>query len=437
MNKILLIIKREYLTRVAKKSFIVLTFITPLLFAGLIFVPLWLTTVKDSEQKVFEVFDDTGKYLSVFHNSGNYVFNYHNEKGEISFSGEKKNSSVYAFIHISDDLTVNPGAITVYSEKTISVEEKNFIKNILEKYLENEKLESFNIPNIKEIIKQSEVKLNISTIKIKDDGTEEETSGEMAMIIAIAGALLIYMFIFMYGSQVMNSVSEEKTNRIVEVIISSVKPFQLMMGKIIGTALVGLTQFFLWIVFTGIILIILNLVLGVNAFIDANAVSQVSEINMNMYNTEINTFVVAFFGIDWLSLFVYFIIYFLGGYLLYSSLFAAIGAAVDTSSDSQQFVLPVTLPLIFALYAAIYGVQNPEGPLLFWCSMIPLTSPIAMMVRIPFEVPVWQLLLSISFLIISFVFSTWISGKIYRTGILMYGKKVNYKEILKWLRYKS
>ncbi|MCL1943726.1 MAG: ABC transporter permease [Candidatus Azobacteroides sp.] len=438
MNKIYLIIRREYWTRVNKKSFIILTFLTPVLFAALIFVPLWLATIKDNEQKVFVILDDTGKYAPVFQDVDHYVFKYQSGKMDVPDQKWSLNKEIYAFIHIKEDLSNNPNAMSIYSEKTVSMPEVNMVRSVMEKYLENEKLASFNIPNIKEMIRQSQIKLNIDTIKIGKDGTEKESSGEIAAAVSLVVSLLIYMFIFMYGAQVMNSVSEEKTNRIVEVIISSVKPFHLMMGKILGTVLVGLTQFFLWIVFTGIIVTIVNLILGVSLFSSPDTTLPGAGIDgLFSPGNEATAVMKKLSGIDWGTLFVCFIIYFLGGYLLYSSFFAAIGAAVDTSSESQQFVLPVTLPLIFALYVVIYGIRNPEGPLFFWCSFIPFTSPIVMMARIPFEVPVWQILLSVALLIMSFIVFTWISGKIYKTGILMYGKKVSYHEIWKWLKYRS
>ncbi len=435
MNRIRLIIRREYLTKVNKKSFIILTILTPILFAALIFVPLWLTSIKSNEQKVFAVIDDTGLYSTVFQDTEKYKFIYtQNEDNKSIQPGQKE---IYAFIVLSGNLFNNPDAVTIYSEKTIGIEEKSIIQNQLEKYLENEKLVSFNIPNIKEIIKESHIKIKINTIKIGENGIEKNSSSEMATGIALVGALLIYMFIFMYGSQVMNSILEEKTNRIVEVIISSVKPFQLMIGKIIGTALVGLTQFFLWILFTGIIVAIFNLVFGINSLSSIDIHQQINNTQTNnpLMNADVNSMISVFHGIDWITLVIYFIIYFLGGYLLYSSFFAAIGSAVDSNSDSQQFMLPVTIPLLFALYVAIYGVQNPEGPLVFWCSIIPFTSPIVMMMRLPFEVPAWEIALSIFLLVTSFIVSTWFSSKIYRTGILMYGKKVNYKEIYKWIKY--
>ena len=249
------------------------------------------------------------------------------------------------------------------------------------------------------------------------------------------------MFIVIYGAQVMTGVVQEKTNRIVEVMISSVKPFELMMGKIIGIAMVGLTQFLMWVLLTGAIMFGLSSAFAKD--IDMDSVKKVQEMGqMGMQNmpnddvmSKIQDFTVALNGLDFVQIISLFIVYFLGGYLLYASLFAAIGSAVDNETDTQQFSMPIMLPIIFAIYAGIFSAENPDGPLAFWCSMIPFTSPIVMMVRLPFDVPFWQIALSISILVLSFIGTTWMAGKIYRTGILMYGKKTTWKEMWKWLKY--
>ncbi len=275
-------------------------------------------------------------------------------------------------------------------------------------------LQDRNDSQTKKIEKEIEILLKETsggqTIQWIDNGTEEQHAGEQAHA-GMAAAMLIYLFILVYGSMVMRGVTEEKTNRIVEIIISSVKPFELMIGKITGIALVGLAQFLIW----AIIVILL----------------------------------VGFTGMSTLSFspfsFVYlvktgffFVIYFFGGYLLYASLFAAIGAMSDNETDTQQFMLPVILPMIFAMLVAVYGAGNPDGRLAFWTSLIPLTSPIVMMIRIPAgDVQAWELILSVSLLLLSFTGTTWMAAKIYRTSILLYGKKITYKEIWKWIRYKE
>ena len=438
MSKIGLVITQEYKNRVAKKSFLVLTLLMPLLFVALIFTPIWLATLKDGEVKLVAVVDQTGKYESVFTDNDAYNFELIGEPIDSLRTSEKR-SDYEAIVVISNDLATTPEAVTIYSEKQVNIELKNFIEQGLSSFVEKEKLFSHNIPNIQEIIDESQANVHVNTIKWSEDGSEEISSSEVAIAIGMVFTMLIYMFIFVYGAQVMSSVVQEKTNRIVEVLICSVKPFELMMGKIISIALVGLTQFGIWLLLTIGLVVVAGQFLGgsinpetmvnVEQMGDAAAIQQASS-ELNFDNI-----MAMIMSVNPFELISYFIIYFIGGYLLYASIFAAIGSAVDNETDTQQFMLPVTIPIIFAIYAAIYGAQNPDGPLAFWCSMIPFTSPIVMMVRLPFGVPMWEKLLSVAILIASFIGTTWMSAKIYRTGILMYGKKPSWKEMWKWLKY--
>lgn len=436
MNKIGLIIKREYLRRVSKKSFILLTLLTPFLFAALVFVPLWLSTIKGDEVRNIAIIDTTGKYAQLFENNESFHF-VHSDK---TLDDYRRNSDkeIFAFLSITDDLLNNPKAATLYSEKQVPVELSRLVNQTLSKQLESEKLASFNIPNLKEIIKESKINFNVQTIKWSEDGQESTSSATVASVIGMVFTFIIYMFIMMYGAMVMQGVMEEKTNRIIEVMISSVRPFDLMMGKIIGIGFVGLTQVFLWGIITTILVSVGGFMFsgGVDVaslqaspqmgMMDANALASSSG---NEIMGIINSINIAEIGIS-------FIIYFIGGYMLYASIFAAIGSAVDSQEDTQQFMAPVTIFMIFALYAGIYSMENPDGPLAFWCSMIPFTSPIVMMVRIPFEIPLWEKLLSVSLLYASAIGIVWLSAKIYRVGILMYGKKPSIKEMVKWIKYK-
>jgi ABC-2 type transport system permease protein len=440
MSKISLIIKREYTTRVMKKSFIILTFLTPILFAGMIMVPLWLSSIKDSAKKNIVVIDHTNKYREVLKNSEDYTFDFVDKPAEEIRKNNAKSEGFAALLVITDDLAKDPKAVSLYSDEQVNMELKNYVAKLLNNYVEQEKLAAYQIPNLKEMVEKSRADINITTIKWGENGQEKVGSAELALVIGMISAFMIYMFIVIYGAQVMSGVVQEKTSRIVEVIISSVKPFELMMGKIIGIAMVGLTQFFLWMVFTVIISTVVGSFIG--GSVDVNALQQANSMGMGagaVSSTDTQNIVREVYGLlsgfDFAQIVVLFVIYFLGGYLLYASLFAAVGSAVDSETDTQQFSLPLTLPIIFAIYAAIYSAQNPDGPLAFWCSMIPFTSPIVMMVRLPFGVPAWQIILSLSILILSFIGSTWMAGKIYRTGILMYGKKVTWKEMWKWLRY--
>lgn len=423
MSKIGLIIKREYLRRVSKKSFILLTFLTPFLFAALVFVPLWLSSIKSDEVHTIAILDSTGKYAPLFEDTETYRF-IHSDQSMDTYK-QIPDKEIFAFLTITEDLLENPKAATLYSKKQIPGELSRLVNTTLKKQIESDKLATFNIPNLKEIIKESKINFNIQTIKWGDDGSEKQSSSVVASITGGIFTMLIYMFIMIYGAMVMQGVMEEKTNRIIEIMISSVKPFDLMMGKIIGIGFVGLTQVFLWAVMTFILITGPSMALNTTPSMTAIAAQQPGNEWIEMLHT-----------INFTEIGILFIAYFIGGYLLYSSLFAAIGSAVDSQEDTQQFMLPVTLLLVFALYAGIYSMENPDGPLAFWCSMIPFTSPIVMMVRVPFEVPLWEILLSIGFLYISSIGFTWFSAKIYRVGILMYGKKPSIKEMSKWLRYK-
>ena len=439
MSKISLIIKREYSTRVMKKSFILLTFLTPVLLVGMISLIVYLGTIKDDKVKKIVVVDKTGLYKDVLKNNESYQFSLSSETIDQLRNKKDDESDFEALLYITNDLAKDSTAATMYSEKQVNLELKTYVSGLLNKHIEEQKLAAYNIPNLKEMVEKSQTNIDMKTIKWSEDGDEKEGSAELALIIGMITAFIIYMFIVIYGAQVMSGVVQEKTNRIVEVMISSVKPFDLMMGKIIGIALVGLTQFLMWVMLTGAILF------GVSATftkgMDMEKLQKMQELSQKgmtatpEINEKMMDIITAVNGLDFVQIVSLFIVYFLGGYLLYASLFAAVGSAVDNETDTQQFSMPIMLPIIFAIYAGIFSAENPDGPLAFWCSMIPFTSPIVMMVRLPFDVPVWQIALSISILILSFVGTTWVAGKIYRTGILMYGKKITWTEMWKWLKY--
>lgn len=441
MSKISLIIKREYSTRVMKKSFILLTFLTPVLMVGMISLIVFLGTIKDDKVKKIIVVDKTQLYKDVLKNNESYIFQFSGASVDELRKQNEDESEFAALLYISKDLSVDSTAAVMYSDKQVNLELKTYVSGLLNKYIEQQKLAAYNIPNLKEMVDKSQTDINLKTIKWGEDGKEKEASAELALIIGMITAFIIYMFIVIYGAQVMSGVVQEKTNRIVEVMISSVKPFELMMGKIIGIAMVGLTQFLMWVLLTGAIMFGLSSAFAKD--IDMDSVKKVQEMGqMGMQNmpnddvmSKIQDVTIALNGLDFVQIITLFIVYFLGGYLLYASLFAAIGSAVDNETDTQQFSMPIMLPIIFAIYAGIFSAENPDGPLAFWCSMIPFTSPIVMMVRLPFDVPFWQIALSISILVLSFIGTTWMAGKIYRTGILMYGKKTTWKEMWKWLKY--
>lgn len=441
MGKIGLIIRREYLSRVKKKSFIIMTILGPVLIAAFYASLIWIAVSEEVEHFTINVIDksEVEIYSQIVETNKNPNVNYINTVTDLAQAqatiGE---SSFQGVLFIPRDPLNNPSSITLYFKKRPNLSAVQSIEWQLSDILESLKLKLNNIDKDQFDFVRTDV--HISQQLIKDNGNAEDVNSTPYILAAIFG-FLIYIFIFLYGVQVLRGVIEEKTNRIIEVIISSVKPFQLMMGKIIGVGMVGLTQFVIWTLLSGVVVsVISGLIMGEMA--DPQQMQETFE-KMNQKNIEqgadspIDMQMIGNFlaGTDFVVMIGSFLFYFLGGYLLYGSLFAAVGAMVDNESDTQQFTLPVTLPLIFSIAIAQYVLKNPDGSMAVFFSMFPLTSPIIMMVRIPFGVPWWEVILSASFLIAGFVLSTWLASKIYRIGILMYGKKASYKDIWKWLFY--
>ncbi len=424
-----------------------MSIIGPLLFAAMFVLPAWLSSLESTSEKHIAIVDDTQKYEGAISDTESMKFTWLNSANEESLKSNYKNMGFDAYVIISDDLLKDPSAVKIYSETPVTINMKQHIRRDLEKYLEKEKLESFNISGLDEIIKNiNNTTVHVSTIQLGEKGTEKESSTELTMIAAIVFAMLIYFFVLMYGTQVMRGVVEEKTNRIVEVIISSVKPFQLMMGKIIGIAMVALTQFFLWIVFTILIITGIKFALFPGGEMPTRMDKQIEMIQADAgqdgsvaansdFAEEFTKIMEKANSLNLLGSILAFFFFFIGGYLLYAGLYAAVGAVIDNETDSQQFVMPIIMPLILSIYIAMVAFRSPDSDIAFWFSMIPFTSPIVMMARIPFQIPTWQVLLSMAILTASFIFTTWFAGRIYRTGILMYGKKVTYKEIWKWFLY--
>ncbi|MDR1652594.1 MAG: ABC transporter permease [Prevotellaceae bacterium] len=438
MSKIGIIIGREYKTRVMKKSFIFITLITPVLMALLMLAPTLIMTLGDSSSRNITVIDQTGIYAKALTDSEKYHFIFANQSPDEIRAATKNSDALTALLVITDTLAKNPKAAALFSHKQIDIDTKSYITDLLDDFTEKEKLSAYNIPNIKQIIEDSKANIDIQTKVWSDSGEEKAGSSELALILGMVIAMLIFMFIMTYGSQVMTGVIQEKTSRIVEVIVSSAKPFELMMGKIVGVALVGLTQMFIWGVFVsllygaGVALLSPQLLHSPDIAATMGNAEQIAEASANPMVSE---FIGALQSVNFLQIGVLLIVYFLGGYLLYASFFAAMGSAVDSETDTQQFTLPITMPMLFAMYAGIYASQHPDSALAFWGSIIPFTSPVVMMARLPFGVDIWQIALSVGLLALSFVASTWLAAKIYRTGILMYGKKPSWKELYKWLKY--
>lgn len=430
--KIGIIIKREYLTRVRKRSFVIMTILTPILFAALMFLPTILmnNSEKFDKKRTIVVNDETGFFKGQFKNTDAHTFIF--EDKDIESLKELVEQEVYDGILYIPSTSLNlPVNAKLYSKKALPITLSSYLENIMKQELQKQKLLASGIDPA--LVKAANVDINITSVRFDENNEEKNMYNILEMFLGLGFGLLIYMVIFMFGNQVMSGVIEEKTNRIVEVIVSSVKPFELMMGKIIGTALVGLTQFMIWIVLT-----LLIYSAGMLAITPHEMIST-GMMNEQAVTTDSQQMIVKAMemtnSINFKGILFCFLLYFIGGYMLYAALFAAIGSFVDNETDKQQFVLPVSLPLLFVMVCCTMIINNPDSSFATWLSIIPFTSPVAMMMRIPYGVPYWQISLSVALLVVTFVFITWVAAKIYRTGILMYGKKTTYKEIWKWLKY--
>jgi len=454
MGNISTIISREYSSRVKKKSFILMTVLTPLIFVALFLVPVLIMGNQDKEFKKIAVIEDgSDLFKGVLKDREDVDFEYLENADVNQLKGTFEEAGYYGILYISPVVTNVPQAVQLISKKQPPMELIQYIERMLEQDIENKKLLAYDIENLDQILKSVQTDVAVQTIRIDEAGETKETSTGISMVLAYVGAFLMYMVVIMFGVQVMRGVFEEKNNRIVEVIISSVKPVELMMGKILGIALVGLTQFSVWILLSfGILTVVQSQVLPDNPKAMREQISQsvMSQTQAAMGNEDVmqsadlsaqeQEFAKIFnnlMNVNWPFILISFFFYFIFGYLLYASVFAAIGSAVDTDTDTQQFMFPIMLPIILALFVAIGTMENPESSLSFWFSMIPFTSPIVMMARLPFEVPVWEVVTSVALLIVTFVALVYLAARIYRVGILMYGKKVTYKEMWKWIRYKG
>lgn len=447
MNKSILILKREYLTRVKKKSFIITTLLVPIFMAALMFLPAYLATMDDKEERTIAVYDPTGLVLNQIEGNNFTKFHYIPEQ---EFNEVRKNFSggkYYAVLYVPENILTTNHAEMI-SDKQVTFDIKNMITSRIENIIEKEKrkkvIDETGDPDLEKKLAATRTNITVDTIKLGEEGKAVKSSTEIAMIMGYIAGFLIYFFVFSYGMMVMRGVMEEKTNRIVEVIISSVKPFQLLFGKVVGIGLVALTQIAIWVVLGTAI------VTGLSAFVGGNSTDTAMQAQNIMNNQQIQQLgnnpevqnkmaeILGLIGNLNMPLIVFSLFfYFIGGFILYASLMGAIGSAVDADEDAQQMMFPVMMPLILSMIILFAVAKNPEGPLAFWASVIPLTSPIIMMARIPFGVPIWEIILSMALLLATIVGTIWMAGKIYRTGILMYGKKVNFKEIVKWLFYKN
>lgn len=423
-NKIWLVVQREFATRARKKSFIIMTILMPFLMAGLIFLPLLLSLIKDSEQRTVAVIDNSGLYSSAIKSNEQYLFV---PTEEMTPDLRSDSTDVYAVVNITGDLVEHPTKAAIYSRQEVPSDLRDYVNSALTEAVRQEKFRRYNIPELNNIIDDIQQTVDVATVRWTDEG-EQESLTDVATLVGMILTFLIYMFVLSYGAMVMQSVIEEKTNRIVEVMVSSIKPLQLLFGKIIGVGLVGLFQMLIWGLLLSSIVGIITAVTGIDVGADpATAAAATDDGAMELFN-QLATLPIA-------EIVILFVLYFIGGYLLYASMLAAFGAAVNDQQDSGQFMMPVMLVMVFAFYAGFYGAQNPEGPLAFWTSFIPFTSSIVMMVRIPFGVPFYQIAISVATLYATVFAMLWVSAKIYRIGILIYGKKPSFKDFYKWLRY--
>lgn len=436
MNKISIIIRREYLSRVKKKSFLLTTFIVPLLFIGMYVAMIFLTkqSFEDTHATIY-LYDDTEIVAEMLQNSKNITYIASPDKSleeQIHvFQTEKGNNNI--LIITNDFFETKKSELLSAGKPNVTIQSE--VRRSLGKIVRQQEYQKLGLDPT--LIENIDSDVQLSAKEVIEDGETRDSHTEIVMGLGITLSVLVYITLMLYGSQVMRGVIEEKTNRIVEVIISSVKPFQLMMGKIVGVGLVGLTQFALWIILSGILITVATTLFFNSGSIDPEMLNATSGVNAEQIATvsgmDLNS---IFSAINFPLIISCFVLFFLGGFLLYSAIFAAVGSAVDSETEASQFTMPVTMPLLIT-YILSFGVliNDPDGSIAVWLSMIPFTSPIAMMVRIPFGVPIWQIVLSLSILAVSFIFITWLAGRIYRVGILMYGKKASLKELIKWLKY--
>lgn len=438
MHKIRLIITREYLSRVRKKSFIIMTILGPILFAGMMALVVW-TATREGDQKLIQVIDESGLFENKIDNTESITYQFLQADIEASKKTLISSESIFGLLYIPKLDIDNPKGIKFYSLQSPGITIQAEIEKKIRRIIEDEKLINSGIDQ--QTLDNLKSNVNLQTISLSETGDESESNSGVAFGVGYISSFLLYMFIFIYGMQIMRGVTQEKTSKIIEVMIASVKPFQLMMGKIIGIAAVGLTQFVLWGVMTfALTTVTSSLLLETNSTnLEESVMANDNDSGPEQAEAKNKMADIMNFA-DQVNLPLIvgcFLFYFLGGYLLYGALLAAVGSAVDSDADSQQFMLPITLPLIFSMMMISIVIQEPHGTLAFWLSVIPFTSPVIMMMRLPFDVPFWEIVLSMSLLVAGFCTTTWFAGRIYRVGIFMHGTKVSYKTLAKWFFMKS
>ena len=463
LKKLGIIIQREYLNKVKKKSFLLTTFGVPILFAGMYAVMLFVMLKAEGDSKRIAVIDNSGIVMEKLENTKLITFTQLSETDPEAVKNRLGEYDADVLLYISPlDSATKSVTATTYADKPMGMETAEAIEHRINDAVEAYRIDSYDIPGLEQIMEDVHSNVHLTSYTVDEEGKETISQSEVYMIVSMVLAMALYMFIALFSGMVMSSVIEEKTSRVVEVLVSSVKSTELMFGKIIGVALVALTQFLLWIVLTGVIIGILGGIVGMDKITGTLSQNQVetmpgmTSMNDAMGNTlsmeqlqaltdttavaEGPTGMEAVLGtlgsLNYTELIVSFLLFFLFGYLLYASLFAAIGSAVENEADTQQLQIPVTVPLLIGFFIAFYAFRAPESTIVWWGSMIPFTSPIVMLARLPFGVPMWELILSIGLLILTFFVCAWASAKIYKVGILMYGKKSTFKDLWKWLKQK-
>ncbi len=441
MNKIWLIIQREFLNRVMKKSFLIATIFVPLIFPAIIGLLVYIAkeSDKNSKKEVIHYIDENGGFTP---DTSKYVFK--NFSGSLD-DGKKAfdQSEDFGLLYIPKYDLTKPEGITLYTKVNPSLDDVSGIENLFETQIKEKKMQKLNIDQ--KILDSLKTNVSVNTVKLSEGGQEKSSNTGILFGIGMAGGILMYMFIFIYGAQIMQGIIEEKTSKVVEVIVSSVKPFQLMMGKIIGLASVGLLQFLIWIILMSTLTFGVLGYFGIDppqkqAMEQIQKGSNVAAVQAAKAPADMKTakMIGEVLNLPWGYILFSFLFYFLGGYLIYAALFAAVGSAVDSPAEAQQFMFPITIPMLISYMSLfMFILKDPHGTVSVWLSIIPFTSPIAMMGRIGFGVPLWQLALSMILLVGGFLLTTWVAGRIYRVGILMTGTKVNYKVLAKWFMQKG
>ena len=449
------IISREYLTRVRKKSFLLITFLGPIFFAAVAILPSVIMFMAEDKGKQVAVIDESGIVMPMFEDTDAIDYIDCTDQSLDSMKVNLEDLGYDALVHISAiEPQTKSVSVTAYSSSPMSVDMKEAISSVVDDAVEDYRLSLYDIGDLKQIMQDVKFNSTVTTYTLGEDGEEKITSSEVYMIISLVLSMIIYMFVAMFSGMVMQSVIEEKASRVVEVLVSSVKATELMFGKIIGVACVALTQFLLWVVLTAVIVTGISSFIGFDSIFDSASVQteQMTQMTDQLgvdasmmampdpaaiaQDGELGAVLSTLKELNYGMLIFGFFVYFALGYLLYASFFAAIGSAVENEADTQQLSIPVTIPMMLGFFIAFYAFKAPDSAVVFWGSMIPFTSPIVMLARIPFGVPVWELALSIGLLVATFVVCGWASAKIYKIGILMFGKKTSFKDLWRWLRMK-